>query len=96
MTKRAKTLLFLAAAVLFNIAVTVLSFAALSLLYFAAARPFISDNFIIFGFPVIFITAIFLSFAVYRAVLRRFMRTFDMNRHFDTAFSFRKPTRNQQ
>lgn len=30
-----------------------------------------------------------LPFAVYRAVLRRFMRTFDMNRHFDTAFRFR-------
>jgi hypothetical protein len=30
-----------------------------------------------------------LSFAVYRAILRRFMRSFDMNRHFDTAFKFK-------
>jgi hypothetical protein len=88
MTKKGNTIVFIIAAAGFNILLTVIIFIVLFLLFFVFIRPFISDNGIIFALPVIFIAAIFTSFTLYRALLRRFLANVDMEKYFDTAFSF--------
>ncbi|MDR0383120.1 MAG: leader peptide processing enzyme [Spirochaetaceae bacterium] len=90
MTKKANTILFIIAATGFNIILTGLIFIVLFLFFFVAVRPFISDSYVVFGLPVIFIIAIFLSFVLYRAALKRFFKNIDIERVFDTSFSFKK------
>jgi hypothetical protein len=53
-------------------------------------KPLISDNYIIFALPVIFITSIFLSFVIYRLLLNRIFSGVDMDKYFDSNFSFKK------
>jgi hypothetical protein len=90
MTKKGNTIIFLIAATGFNILLTVMIFVGLFFLFFIFIRPLISDNGIVFALPVIFVIAIFISFAVYRALLKRFLANFDMDKYFDTAFSLKK------
>ncbi|MDR3357183.1 MAG: hypothetical protein LBO04_08390 [Spirochaetaceae bacterium] len=89
MTKKGNTILFVIAAAGFNILLTVLIFIAMFLLFFVFIKPFISDNFIVFVLPLIFIVSVFLSFVIYRTLLRRFLNKIDMDKYFNTDFSFR-------
>ncbi|MDR2344141.1 MAG: leader peptide processing enzyme [Spirochaetaceae bacterium] len=89
MTKKGNTILFIIAATGFNIILTVLIFIAMFFLFFVFIKPFISDTYIVFVLPVIFIVSVFLSFAVYRILLRRFLKNVDMNKYFNTDFSFK-------
>jgi hypothetical protein len=88
MTKRGNTIIFIIAAAGFNILLTVMIFVILFLLFFVFIRPLVSDNGIVFALPIIFITAVFLSFTLYRVLLKRFLANVDMDKYFDTAFSF--------
>jgi hypothetical protein len=90
MTKRGNTIIFIIAATGFNIILTVLIFIFMFLLFFVFIKPFISDNYIVFCLPVIFIISIFLSFTIYRILLKRFLVNVDMDKYFDSAFSFKK------
>jgi hypothetical protein len=93
MTKKRNTILFIIAAAGFNIILTTLIFIAMFLLFFVFIKPFISDNFIVFVLPLIFIVSIFLSFVIYRALLRRFLKNVDMDKYFNTNFSFKPAKR---
>jgi hypothetical protein len=88
MTKKGNTILFIIAAAGFNILLTVMAFVILFLLFFVFIRPFTSDNGIVFALPIMFIAAVFISFVLYRALLRRFLSRVDMDKYFDTTFSF--------
>ncbi|MDR0409634.1 MAG: hypothetical protein LBH18_04470 [Spirochaetaceae bacterium] len=92
MTKRGNTILFIVAATGFNIVLTGLIFVFMFALFFVFIKPFISDNYIIFGLPVVFMISILISFILYRAILKRFLANVDMDKYFDTAFTFKKKT----
>jgi peptidoglycan/LPS O-acetylase OafA/YrhL len=49
------------------------------------------------GFPVIFIAAIALSFVVYRLVLKQLMKRVDIEKHFDPIFGsrYRRPKKKE-
>ena len=88
MTKKGNTIIFIISATAFNIFLTVLLFIAMFFLFFVFIKPLISDNFIVFVLPVVFIVSVFLSFVIYRTLLRRIFRDVDMNKYFNTGFSF--------
>ncbi|MDR1362473.1 MAG: leader peptide processing enzyme [Spirochaetaceae bacterium] len=90
MTKHKNTILFIIAATGFNIILTVMIFIFTFLLFVVFIKPFISDNYVIFGLPVILIISIFLSFTIYRILLKRFLANVNMDDYFDTSFSFKK------
>jgi hypothetical protein len=90
MTKKTNTILFIIAATGFNIVLTGLIFVLLFLFFFTVVRPFISDGYVVFGLPAVFIVSIFLSFVLYRTLLKRFMKKIDAEKVFDTSFSFKK------
>ncbi|MDR0662967.1 MAG: leader peptide processing enzyme [Spirochaetaceae bacterium] len=98
MTKRGNTIIFIIAAAGFNILLTVMVFIILFLVFFVFIRPLVSDNGIVFALPFIFIAAVSISFTLYRVLLRRFLVNVDMDKYFDTAFSFdfRKKTPRQK
>jgi hypothetical protein len=89
MTKKRNTIVLIIAATGFNIFLTALIFIALFFLFFLFIKPLISDNFIVFVLPLVFIVSIFLSFTVYRTLLRRVLKNVDMDKYFNTEFSFK-------
>jgi hypothetical protein len=93
MTKKENTIIFIIAATTFNIFLTALIFIAMFAMFFVFIRPFISDNFIVFVLPVVFIVSVFLSFGIYRMLLRRIFKNVDMDKYFNTEFSFSPPRR---
>ena len=92
MNKKVNTLLFILGATLFNIIVTVLSFIALLMLYSKTIVPHLPEESSSFawGFTLIFIAAIAISFIVYRLVLKLFLKKVAVDKYFDPIFSRRK------
>ncbi|MDR2445628.1 MAG: hypothetical protein LBD44_06815 [Spirochaetaceae bacterium] len=88
MTKKGNTIIFIIAATAFNIFLTSLLFIGMFFLFFVFIKPLISDNFIVFVLPIVFIVSVFLSFVIYRALLRRIFQDVDMNKYFNTDFTF--------
>jgi hypothetical protein len=92
MGKKTNTLLFILAATLFNIVVTVVCFLVLLLLFvkfFASALPETSSA---WALPAIFIGSIVLSFVLYRLAVKLLMKRIDVNKHFSPLF---KPQRHR-
>jgi uncharacterized membrane protein (DUF485 family) len=95
--KKTNTLLFILAATVFNIIVTVICFTALLLFYAKFLAPRIPGEGQAWGFPAIFIAAIALSFVIYRLVLKQLLKKVDVEKHFDPIFGGRRPpARNDQ
>jgi len=90
MNKKVNTLLFILGATLFNFIVTVLCFFALLMLYASLLAPLISEEKRGWGFPVIFIAAIALSFIIYRLVLKLILKKVAVEKYFDPIFGKRK------
>jgi hypothetical protein len=90
MNKKVNTLLFILGATVFNILVTVLGFAGLMLIYIKFIMPFLPEEGRAWGFPLIFIGAIVLSFVVYRFVLKLLLKKVDTGKYFDPIFSGRR------
>jgi hypothetical protein len=90
MNKKTNTLCFILGATVFNILVTIFCFVVLLLLYarLAALLPEESGP---WGFPVIFIGAIVLSFLIYRLILKQIQKRVDMDKYFDPLFGPKKP-----
>jgi hypothetical protein len=86
MNKKVNTLLFVLGATLFNIIVTVLCFVGLLLLYAKFVMTFLPEENRSWGFPVIFIGAIVLSFFIYRFILKLLMKKIEMEKYFDPIF----------
>jgi hypothetical protein len=90
MNKKVNTLLFVLGATLFNILVTVICFAALIVLYAKTIMTVIPENGRSWGFPLIFITSIVISFFVYRLVLKLLLKKVEVEKYFDPIFKRRK------
>jgi hypothetical protein len=95
MNKKTNTLLFILAATIFNILVTIASFLALLLLFTFVIMPGLPEpaagKTAAWAIPAIFIGAIAVSFAVYRLVLKFFMKKVDIGKYFDPIFGSRRP-----
>jgi hypothetical protein len=86
MNKKANTLLFILGATLFNILVAVISFFALTVLYVKFIMPLIPETGQSWGFTMIFLAAIAISFLVYRYVLRYLLTKVNVEKYFDPLF----------
>jgi hypothetical protein len=91
MSKKTNTLLFILAATVFNILVTIAAFLALLFLFTLVIMQRLPENTTAWAIPVIFIGAIVVSFVIYRAVLKFFMKKVDIDKHFDPIFGSRRP-----
>jgi hypothetical protein len=86
MSKKTNTLLFILGATAFNILVTAGCFMALLLLYTYIVAPRLSREGQAWGFPLIFIAAVILSFFIYRKTLKFFMKKIQVAQHFEAPF----------
>jgi hypothetical protein len=89
MNKKANTLLFILGATLFNVLITIVSILLLSLLL-EYLMPIMPDTLHIWGFPLIFIAAIAISFFAYRFVLKMVTKKIRIENYFDPIFTRRR------
>jgi hypothetical protein len=78
MSKKTNTLWFILGATLFNILLTLLCFITLLLVYARFLAPLLPEEQASWGFPVIFIGAMALSFVVYRIILKQVMKKINL------------------
>ena len=90
MNKKANTILFILAATVFNIIVTVLCFLVILVLYSRFLYSIFPEESVAWALPVIFIASIVASFFVYRIVVKLIMKKVDMDKYFDPIFSRRQ------
>jgi hypothetical protein len=88
--RKTNTLLFILAATLTNIALTLISFLVLYLLYAALLSPRLPADSVIWCLALIFLAALVVSFFVYQALLKLFMKKVDVQKYFDPVFNARK------
>jgi len=74
MTKKGAFVLFIIAATVFNIIVTVICFMILLLLYSVFALPYIPDKADAVGFPLLFLVSLVLSFLIYQHALKLYLK----------------------
>jgi uncharacterized membrane protein (DUF441 family) len=90
MNKKVNTLLFILGATLFNIIITIIFFLILLRLYVKLIMPLIPEDGRTWGFPIIFIAAIALSFVAYRVALKQLIKKINIDKYFDPLFRGRK------
>jgi hypothetical protein len=90
MSKKTNTLVFILGATVFNVLVTILCFLLLLVIYARLIMPMIPENAASWGFPIIFIGAIAVSFVLYRVILKQIMKKIDMEKHFDPLFGSKR------
>ena len=92
MNKKLNTFIFIICASLFNVLIAIISFLFLLFLYSRFLVPVISDSANAFGFFLIFILSIAISFIVYRKLIHYLMKKVDFDKYFDPIFRH-KPKR---
>ena len=90
MNKKTNTLLFVLGATVFNIIITIVSMALLTLFYAKFIIHLLPEAVQIWGFPLMFIAAIVISFIVYRCLLKLLMKKFRLEDYLDPIFRNRK------
>jgi hypothetical protein len=88
--RKINTLLFILAATVTNIALTLLSFLIFYLLYAAFLSPRLPTDSVIWCLALIFLAALVVSFIAYRALLKLFMKKVDVQKYFDPILTPRK------
>jgi hypothetical protein len=86
MGKKTNTFLFILAATIFNIVVTVVCFFVLLLAFIKFAAPLLPETASAWALPVIFIGSIALSFVLYRLALKVLLKKIDLDKHFSPLF----------
>jgi sterol desaturase/sphingolipid hydroxylase (fatty acid hydroxylase superfamily) len=89
MNKKVNTALFILGATVFNIIVTVLSFLLLLILYAKVFMKILPQGAQAWSFPIIFITAIVISFFVYKFVLGKLIKKVNVEKYFDPLINAR-------
>lgn len=88
-------MLFILAATIFNILITIVSFLALLLLFTFIIMPNLpgaaAGQTTAWAIPVMFIGSIAVSFAIYRLILKVFMKKINIEKYFDPIFRGRRP-----
>ncbi|MCL1930453.1 MAG: leader peptide processing enzyme [Treponema sp.] len=94
MNKKINTLLFVLGATLFNILIVILSFFLLMLVYIKLIMNLIPEQNRSWGFSIIFLISIAISFLVYRFLLKYLLTKINVEEYFDPIFvrkNIRKP-----
>lgn len=86
MHKKVNTLLYIIGATLFNVIITIASFTVLALIYSKLLLPHIPEEGRAWGFPLIFIASIVISFVAYRFALKLLIKKVDVDKYFDPIF----------
>jgi membrane protein implicated in regulation of membrane protease activity len=86
MNKRINTLLFILGATAFNIIITVLSFLGLTFLYIKLIIPLIPEANHPWGFVIIVLASLAVSFVVYRFLFKYLLKKIDVDKYFDPLF----------
>jgi hypothetical protein len=84
--RRTNTLVFILLATVSNLALTLLSFFVFYLLYALLLAPRLPQDSVTWCLALIFLAALTVSFLVYHALLKRFMRKVDVRKHFAPLF----------
>ena len=87
MNKKANTLIFILGATVFNILIAVISFVLLTILYAKFMMERIPESGRSWGFALIFISSIAISFLVYRAALKFLLAKIQVEKYFDPIFA---------
>jgi branched-subunit amino acid ABC-type transport system permease component len=95
MNKKTNTWLFMLGATVFNILVTIVTLLLLMAIYARFIIPILPEEVAQWGFLIIFIAAIALSFVLYRVILKYLMKRFDVEKYFDPIFGRRRPPANR-
>ena len=90
MSKKTNTLWFILGATAFNIITTLIFFILLLVVYARLLLPYLPETAGAWGFPIIFIGSIALSFVLYRFALKFLMKKVDLEKHFDPIFGRRR------
>ncbi|GHT85025.1 hypothetical protein FACS1894137_08800 [Spirochaetia bacterium] len=90
MNRKMNTLLFVLAATLINIALTLIIFLGFYLLYAVLLSSRLPANSVIWCLALLFLAALVVSFLVYQALLKLFIRKMDVEKYFDPIFNTRK------
>jgi len=94
MNKKVNTLLFILGATVFNILIALVCFVLLTLLYINILMEKIPETGRSWGFALIFISAITISFLVYRAALKFLLKKITLEKYFDPIFAKKNLNRN--
>jgi prepilin signal peptidase PulO-like enzyme (type II secretory pathway) len=90
MSKKTNTLWFILGATAFNILITVVCFILLLVVFIKFITPYLPESAAAWGFPIIFVGAIVLSFVLYRIILKQLMKKIDFEKYFDPIFGRRR------
>jgi len=90
MSKKTNTLLFVLGATVFNILATIIIFFGLFLIYARFFAHILPEETMTWGFTIIFVGSIVLTFLLYRLILKHLMKKIDFDKHFDPIFGSRK------
>jgi len=94
MNKKVNTILFVLGATLFNVLTTLICLGLLIFIYIKFIYNLIPEQYAAWGFSIIFIASLAVSFIVYRNLLKYLMKKIDVEKYFDPIFvrrNFKKP-----
>jgi len=86
MNKKLNTIFFILGATLFNVLVAVISFVLFTLIYVRFILNLIPEQGRSWGFTLIFLLSIAVSFIVYRFLLKYLLTKVDVDKYFDPIF----------
>jgi hypothetical protein len=86
MNKKLNTVLFLLGATIFNVLVATISFILLSVLYTNLIVSAIPEEGRVWGFIIVFLSALAVSFFAYRFALKFLMTKINLEKYFDPLF----------
>ena len=89
MNKKLNTFLFIICATLLNVIIAVLGFLVLTILYIRFLMPAMPETVQSWIFSFIFISAIVISFVLYRIIFKYLQKKVDVEKYFDPIFSRR-------
>ena len=91
MNKKTNTIIFMLAATVANIIITIVCFLVLLVLYSKIVFPLLPEESITWALPVMFVFSIIASIFIYRLLIKFMMKKVDMEKYFDPIFSRRHP-----
>jgi hypothetical protein len=89
MNKRINTLLFILGATVFNVIIAVLSFIGLTVLYIKLIMPLAPEGNHSWGFAIVFLVSLAISFVVYRYLIKYLLKKIDTDKYFGPLFTRR-------
>jgi len=89
MSKKLNTVLFILGATVFNVLIVIICFLLLMFIYVKLLYNLIPEQYSSWGFTIIFIASLAVSFIVYRFALKFLLKKIDVEKYFDPIFARR-------